>query len=142
MILYARKISNIYAAADLADVYVAVFRVTATLADEHPRIERNILLLNFNRLEMRAIRIRMVGRLPSVRDYLAELGDIFSLMHLAEPRIEPEIVFRLAVAPVAGMDERALLESVDWVAHGFEVVQSTGHCQGLPGPGFSFSICA
>jgi len=116
--------------------------VTATLADEHPRIQRNILLLNFNRLEMRAIRIRMVGRLPSVRDYLAELGDIFSLMHLAEPRIEPEIVFRLAAAPVAGMDERTMLESVDWVAHGFEVVQSTGHCQGLPGPGFSFSICA
>ena len=52
MILYARKISNIYAAADLADVYVAVFRVTATLADEHPRIERNILLLNFKALTM------------------------------------------------------------------------------------------
>jgi len=65
--------------------------------------------------------------------YLAELGDIFSLMHLAEPRIEPEIVFRLAVAPVAGMDERALLESVDWVAHGFEVVQSIF-------PGWRFSV--
>src|SRR5208282_1669440 len=35
---------------------------------------------------------------------LAEIGDTFSLMHLAEPRIEPEIVFRLAVAPVPGMD--------------------------------------
>jgi hypothetical protein len=34
-ILYPRKISNIYAAADLADVYVAVFGVTATLADEN-----------------------------------------------------------------------------------------------------------
>ena len=65
--------------------------------------------------------------------YLAELGDIFSLMHLAEPRIEPEIVFRLAVAPVAGMDERTLLESVDWVAHGFEVVQSIF-------PGWQFSV--
>jgi 2-oxo-3-hexenedioate decarboxylase len=55
---------------------------------------------------------------------LAELGDTFSLMPLAEPRIEPEIVFGLATAPVPGMDERTLLESVDWVAHGFEVVQS------------------
>jgi 2-oxo-3-hexenedioate decarboxylase len=64
---------------------------------------------------------------------LAELGDTFSLMPLAEPRIEPEIVFGLATAPVPGMDERTLLESVDWVAHGFEVVQSIF-------PGWQFSV--
>jgi 2-oxo-3-hexenedioate decarboxylase len=55
---------------------------------------------------------------------LAEIGDTFSLVNLAEPRVEPEIVFRLAVAPVPGMDEKTLLAGVDWVAHGFEVVQS------------------
>jgi 2-oxo-3-hexenedioate decarboxylase len=55
---------------------------------------------------------------------LCEIGDTFPLVGLAEPRIEPEIVFRLAVAPTLGMDERTLLESIDWVAHGFEVVQS------------------
>src|SRR5246127_1382074 len=37
---------------------------------------------------------------------LAEIGDTFSLMGLTEPRIEPEIVFGLAVAPARGMDER------------------------------------
>jgi len=55
---------------------------------------------------------------------LSEIGDMFSLAGLAEPRIEPEIVFKLAVAPAPGMDEGALLESVEWVAHGFEIVQS------------------
>jgi len=55
---------------------------------------------------------------------LSEIGDTFPLVGLAEPRIEPEILFRLAVAPTPGMDERTLLESIDWVAHGFEVVQS------------------
>jgi 2-oxo-3-hexenedioate decarboxylase len=55
---------------------------------------------------------------------LAEIGDAFCLIGLAEPRIEPEIVFRLAVAPTPGTDERTLLAGVDWVAHGFEVVQS------------------
>src|SRR5215813_3292238 len=45
--------------------------------------------------------------------YLPELGDTFSLMHLAEARIKPEIVFRIAIAPAPGMDERTLLESVD-----------------------------
>ena len=47
-----------------------------------------------------------------------------SLSGLAEPRIEPEIVFSLASAPDARMDERALLGCVEWIAHGFEIVQS------------------
>ena len=63
---------------------------------------------------------------------LAEIGDTFSLAALAEPRIEPEIIFRLAVAPTPGMDESALLACVDWVAHGFEIVQSIF-------PGWQFS---
>jgi 2-oxo-3-hexenedioate decarboxylase len=41
-----------------------------------------------------------------------------------EPRIEPEIAFGLARAPEPGMDEAALLTCIDWVAHGFEIVQS------------------
>jgi 2-keto-4-pentenoate hydratase len=47
-----------------------------------------------------------------------------SLAGFAEPRIEPEIVFGLARAPTAEMDETALLSCVDWAAHGFEIVQS------------------
>jgi 2-oxo-3-hexenedioate decarboxylase len=63
---------------------------------------------------------------------LSEIGDTFSLEGLAEPRIEPEIIFKLAVAPAPSMDEGALLESIDWVAHGFEIVQSIF-------PGWQFS---
>src|SRR5215208_6221994 len=63
---------------------------------------------------------------------LAGLGGFFSLAGLAEPRIEPEIVFRLAAVPTPGMDERALLGCIDGVAHGFEIVQST-----FPGWGFT-----
>ena len=63
---------------------------------------------------------------------LSEIGEAFPLAGLAEPRIEPEIVFKLAVAPAPGMGERALLESIDWVAHGFEIVQSIF-------PGWKFS---
>lgn len=55
---------------------------------------------------------------------LADIGETVSLAGLAEPRIEPEIVFGLGTAPAPGMDERAVLECVDWVAHGFELVQS------------------
>jgi 2-oxo-3-hexenedioate decarboxylase len=55
---------------------------------------------------------------------LPKEGADFSLNGLAEPRIEPEIVFGLASMPAPGMDEHALLGCVDWVAHGFEIVQS------------------
>ena len=47
-----------------------------------------------------------------------------SLTRLAEPKIEPEIVFGLRSAPPAGGDAAALLDCIDWVTHGFEIVQS------------------
>jgi 2-oxo-3-hexenedioate decarboxylase len=50
--------------------------------------------------------------------------DTVPLAQFAEPRIEPEIVFGLACNPTPEMDEAALLGCVDWIAHGFEIVQS------------------
>lgn len=44
--------------------------------------------------------------------------------HLVEPRIEPEIVFRIAAPLEAGLSEAQLLERIDGVALGFEIVQS------------------
>lgn len=41
-----------------------------------------------------------------------------------EPRIEPEIVFGIKKTPSTGMSEEELLECIQWVAHGFEVVHS------------------
>jgi 2-oxo-3-hexenedioate decarboxylase len=41
-----------------------------------------------------------------------------------EPLIEPEIMFGLQTAPLPGMNEAALLDCVEWVSLGFEVVQS------------------
>src|SRR5215471_5875202 len=54
----------------------------------------------------------------TVRDLSAQAH--LPLARLAEPRIEPEIVFGLGRAPAAGMDETALLGCIDWIAHGFE----------------------
>jgi 2-oxo-3-hexenedioate decarboxylase len=50
----------------------------------------------------------------------------------SEPRIEPEIIFCLSAAPSARMDEMALSSCIDWVALGFEIVQSIF-------PGWKFS---
>jgi 2-keto-4-pentenoate hydratase len=40
--------------------------------------------------------------------------------------------FKLALAPAPGMDETALMACIDWVGHGFEIVQSIF-------PGWKFS---
>jgi 2-oxo-3-hexenedioate decarboxylase len=43
---------------------------------------------------------------------------------LPEPRIEPEIVLHFARKPPVTRDPEAILACIDWIAHGFEIVQS------------------
>jgi 2-oxo-3-hexenedioate decarboxylase len=59
----------------------------------------------------------------TVRD-LSPVNACFPLTGLAEPRIEPEIVLGVAHAPDPDMSDEALLGCIEWVAHGFEIVQS------------------
>lgn len=47
-----------------------------------------------------------------------------SLAGLVQPRIEPEIMFGFARTPAPGMDPVDLAGCIEWVAHGFEIVQS------------------
>lgn len=44
--------------------------------------------------------------------------------HLAQPRIEPEIVLHFKSSPGVTRDEAELLSGIDWIAHGCEIVQS------------------
>jgi 2-keto-4-pentenoate hydratase len=47
-----------------------------------------------------------------------------ALAGLAQPRIEPEICFRLAATPPRATDDpHALLGAIEWVAHAIEIVQ-------------------
>jgi 2-keto-4-pentenoate hydratase len=46
-----------------------------------------------------------------------------SLEGLAQPLIEPEIVFHFRETPPLTDDPAALLGAIDWVGHGFEIVQ-------------------
>ncbi len=54
------------------------------------------------------------------------------LAHTCQPRIEPELVFGLRASPPHGAGLQALFDAVDWIAPGFEIVQSH-----LPGWKFS-----
>ncbi|HUK99645.1 MAG TPA: decarboxylase [Nitrospirota bacterium] len=44
--------------------------------------------------------------------------------HFAEPRIEPEIVAHFRMSPPITNDIAEILDCIDWIAHGIEIVQS------------------
>jgi 2-oxo-3-hexenedioate decarboxylase len=46
------------------------------------------------------------------------------LRGMPEPKIEPEVVFGLKRSPHPDMADAQLVECIEWVAHGFEIVQS------------------
>lgn len=54
-----------------------------------------------------------LARMPSQR-----------VVNFVEPRIEPEIMFGMKIQPAPDMSEVALLDCIDWVSFGFEIVQS------------------
>jgi 2-keto-4-pentenoate hydratase len=55
---------------------------------------------------------------------LCEGEGTVSLARTCQPRLEPEIVFGMKASPAAGPSLDQLFEAIDWVAPGFEVVQS------------------
>jgi 2-oxo-3-hexenedioate decarboxylase len=48
----------------------------------------------------------------------------YSLGSFRQPRLEPEVVLHIAVAPEAGMSERDIIACIDQVAFGYEIVHS------------------
>jgi len=55
----------------------------------------------------------------------APTGEVtLAVGHLLQPRIEPEIQLHFARTPPLTRDEGAILDCIDWIAHGFEIVQS------------------
>ncbi len=51
-------------------------------------------------------------------------GQTLPLAGLCQPRIEPELVFAFRETPPAGASLDALVQALDWLAPGFEIVQS------------------
>ena len=56
--------------------------------------------------------------------YLARDGHDVPLAHTCQPRIEPEVLFAFKHTPPPACTVDQLYESLDWLAAGFEVVQS------------------
>ena len=56
--------------------------------------------------------------------YDLAVAKTLSLDPFSEPRIEPEIIFGLGAAPSAQMNDASLCACIEWIALGFEIVQS------------------
>lgn len=111
---------------DLAFAYTAAAAVRRRRQSRGERlVGRKIGFTNRTIWETYGVEAPMWGDMydTTVHD-IADLGDGFDIAGMMEPRIEPEIAFGLKRAPSPGMDEAALLAAIDWVAHGFEIVQS------------------
>lgn len=59
------------------------------------------------------------------RTCITAMGDAATvpLAGLVNPRIEPEICFRLKSPPPRSRDPEALLSAIEWIAHSIEIVQ-------------------
>ncbi len=54
--------------------------------------------------------------------YTKDNHGIQSLKGAVQPRIEPEIIFKLGSAPAPDATIETIAESIEWMAHGFEIV--------------------
>ena len=128
--------SGRYPGLDLAEAYAVAARIRALRQARGERpVGRKIGFTNTTLWERYGVTGPMWNFMydTTVRD-LADLAGGFELGKLAEPRIEPEIVLHLGRAPEPGMAAAELIGCVDWVAHGFEIVQSVYPNWILTGP--------
>jgi 2-oxo-3-hexenedioate decarboxylase len=56
--------------------------------------------------------------------FLKRATATISVARFCEPRLEPEVVLHFQSSPPVGADETELIRHLDWIALGFEVVQS------------------
>ena len=56
--------------------------------------------------------------------FLTEPSGRLAISHLSQPRIEPEIMLHFRESPQHARSDEELLSTIDWIAHGFEIVQT------------------
>lgn len=105
------------------------YRVTAALrsirqARGEKQTGRKIGFTNRSIWEQYRIDRPIWGDMFDTTLHAAEPGTIFDLAGFSEPQIEPEIAFGIGSPPKPEMSEDEILGCIEWVAHGFEIVQS------------------
>lgn len=111
---------------DLAAAYAVARRVCdARRREGFTTVGRKIGFTNSSLWDVYGVREPIWGYMYDRTVVQLEAGDArCGLRAFCEPKIEPEIVFGLRAAPKPTADLSAMLDSIEWVAHGFEIVQS------------------
>ncbi len=110
----------------LADAYEVAARVhEARVAQGATAIGRKIGFTNSDMWAALGVDFPVWGRVYAHTVEQVDGGEFRSrLDRYVEPRIEPEIVLHFHAAPPQTRDLTRILACVDWIAHGFELVQS------------------
>jgi 2-oxo-3-hexenedioate decarboxylase len=77
-----------------------------------------------NKAVWRALKLQTLVWANMYDDTVHMMAHGFSLSGLRSPRIEPEVVVRLRSVPPPGSDAAGVLAAADWIALGFEIVDS------------------
>jgi 2-oxo-3-hexenedioate decarboxylase len=87
-------------------------------------IGRKIGFTNRDRWKVYGVQSPIWGYVTDRTMHALADGKALAAKDFLEPLIEPEIMFGLSAAPAPGMNEAALLDCIEWVSFGFEIVQS------------------
>lgn len=119
---------------ELSTAYKAAAELAAMRGE--PRLGRKIGFSNRAIWERYGVDGPMWGEMTA--QSVRTLGeDDVSIAPYLEPRLEPEIALKLRHAPDPFMDDHALLQTLEWIAPAFEIVQSV-----FPDWKFSLADCA
>lgn len=109
----------------LADAYRVTSRLRSAFEARGERvIGRKIGFTNRKMWKVYGVEAPIWGYATDHTTFELARTQVQCVKNFAEPRIEPEIVFGLKTAPLPGMSEATLLDCIEWVSLGYEVVQS------------------
>jgi 2-oxo-3-hexenedioate decarboxylase len=110
---------------NIADAYRLPALLRAAFEARGEKITgRKIGFTNRHMWAAHGVRAPIWGYCTDRTTFELETTPVQHVSEFAEPRIEPEIMFGLGRPPSPQMDEPELLGCIDWVALGYEMVQS------------------
>ena len=110
---------------DVAEAYRVTALIRAAFEARGEKITgRKIGFTNRQMWAAHGVQAPIWGYCTNRTTHTLEATPVQCVADFAEPRIEPEIVFGLSKAPSPNMDESELLDCIDWIALGYEIVQS------------------
>jgi 2-oxo-3-hexenedioate decarboxylase len=109
----------------ISDAYRVTAMLRAAFEARGERITgRKIGFTNRDMWDVYGVRAPIWGYCTDKTTFELENTPTQSVSDFVEPRIEPEIIFGLGASPYPSMTEEELLDCIDWISLGFEVVQS------------------